>query len=92
MSNGRNFDQPAAYRVRITGTLDEQWSDWFAGFEIHAQANNETLLTGRVADQISLHGLLSRIRDLGLCLLCVQRVDAAKETDCPDDDPKESAP
>ena len=92
MSNGRNFDQPAAYRVRITGTLDERWSGWFADFHIDPQANNETLLTGRVADQISLHGLLSRLRDLGLCLLCVQRVDTAEETDCPDNDPKESEP
>jgi len=92
VSNGRHFDQPAVYQVRITGTFDEQWSDWFAGFDIHPQADNETLLTGRVADQISLHGLLSQIRDLGLCLLCVQRMESAEETDRSDNAPKERRP
>ena len=76
MSNGREFDKPGAYQVRVKGTLDESKSGWFDGFAIIPQADNETLLTGSVADQISLHGLLSRIRDLGLPLLSVVRVDA----------------
>ena len=78
MSNGREFDKPGAYRVRVKGTLDESKSDWFDGFAIIPQADNETLPTGSVADQISLHGLLSRVRDLGLPLLSVVRVEAAR--------------
>ena len=75
MSNGREFDQPGVYQIRIRGTLDEGWSDWFEGLDIAAQAGNVTLLTGKLADQIALHGLLSRLRDLGLPLLSVLRVD-----------------
>jgi hypothetical protein len=77
MSNGREFDKPAVYQVRIKGTFDKRWSDWFDGFTVVPQGGNETLLTGSVADQISLHGLLSKIRDLGLPLLSVERVEAA---------------
>ena len=77
MSNGREFDKPGVYQVRIKGTLDETWSDWFEGFTIRPQAEDETLLTGSVADQIFLHGLLSTIRDLGLTLLSVERIEAA---------------
>ena len=85
MSNGRAFDQPAAYRIRIRGTLDEQWSDRFEGLAILPQAENVTLLVGTVADQIALHGLLSRLRDLGLPLLSVLRVDAGEDTGGRDD-------
>ena len=77
MSNGREFDRPGVYQVRIRGTLDERWSDWFEGLTVLPQAENETLLTGPVADQIALHGLLAKIRDLGLTLLSVIRVEAA---------------
>ena len=81
MSNGREFDKPGVYEVRIKGTLDERWSDWFDGFTIIPQVDNETLLTGAVTDQISLHGLLSKIRDLGLSLLSVVRAEAAPSTE-----------
>jgi hypothetical protein len=80
MSNGRKFDQPGVYQVRIVGTLDERWYDWFEGLTITPQTDNETLLTGTVVDQIALHGLLSRIRDLGLCLLSVQRLETGEDT------------
>lgn len=75
MTNGREFDKPGSYQIRISGTLDERWSEWFHGFTITPQGDNEILLMGSVTDQISLHGLLSRIRDLGLPLLSVQRVE-----------------
>ena len=81
MSNGREFDKPGVYQVRVKGTFDERWSEWFGGFDIVRQAGNEILLTGSVADQIALHGLLSRIRDLGLPLLLVKRVKAAPPTE-----------
>jgi len=73
MTDGREFDQQGVYQIRVKGNLDQKWSDWFDGFTINAQANNETLLTGPVADQAALHGLLARIRDLGLPLLSVKR-------------------
>lgn len=74
VTGGRAFDESAVYQIRVVGTLDPKWSDWFDGFTIIPQANDETLLTGPVADQAALHGLLHKIRDLGLSLLLVRRV------------------
>jgi hypothetical protein len=79
MSNGREFDKPGVYQVRIGGTLNERWSDWFGDFTIVPQADGETLLTGPVTDQLALHGILSTIRDLGLPLLSVQQVEASDD-------------
>jgi hypothetical protein len=73
VTNGRNFDKPGIYCIRVKGSLDQRWSDWFDGFGISPQAGDETLLTGMVADQAALHGLLNKIRDLGLPLLLVRR-------------------
>ena len=82
MSNGREFDQPKRYQIRIKGPLDEYWSKWFEGFKVIPQENDETLLTGSAADQIALHGVLSRIRDLGLMLVSVTQEDErSKEND-----------
>jgi hypothetical protein len=75
MSNGREFDRQSIYHIRVKDNLDERWSDWFDGLAITPQANDETLLTGPVADQAALHGLLGKIRDLGLPLLSVTRVE-----------------
>jgi len=75
MTDGREFDRQGCYRIRVKGTLDRRWSDWFDGCTITSQANDETLLTGPVADQAALHGLLAKIRDLGLPLLSVKRVE-----------------
>lgn len=63
--------QPAIYRIRIQGQLDRQWSDWFAEMEVTYDENGNTLLTGQVIDQAALHGLLKKIRDLGLTLISV---------------------
>jgi hypothetical protein len=79
VTNGREFNEPATYQIRVQGTLDHEWSDWFDGFAIAGQANGETLLTGPVADQAALHGLLGKIRDLGLPLLLVRRVESEGE-------------
>ena len=65
----------AIYQIRVQGRLDRRWSDWFDGFIIIYPSDNETLLQGRVVDQAALHGLLMKIRDLGLSLLSVRRVD-----------------
>ena len=74
MTHGREFDRQGIYRIRVRGILDEKWSDWFDGFTIKPQVDDETLLAGPVADQAALHGLLNKIRDLGLPLLSVERV------------------
>ena len=72
MTNGRNYDQPASYVIRIQGKLDLAWSDWFGGFTI-TQQNGETLLVGQVTDQSALHGILAKINDLGLPIISVER-------------------
>jgi hypothetical protein len=73
MADGRGFDDQATYQIRVKGSLDRKWSDWFDGFTITPQSNDETLLVGRAPDQAALHGLLAKIRDLGLPLLSVKR-------------------
>lgn len=65
----------ARYQIRVQGHLDQQWSDWFNGLTIVHDAPDETMLTGPVADQAALFGLLTRIRDLGLTLLAVNRAE-----------------
>ena len=63
------------YHIRIAGHLGRQWADWFEGLAITLDENGETLLTGPVIDQAALHGVLRRVRDLGMPLLsvvCVQ--------------------
>ena len=66
--------QPPVYQIRITGQLGPRWSDWFDDLSITLEANGDTLLTGPVVDQAALHGLLRRVRDLGLPLLSVTRL------------------
>jgi len=62
------------YHIRVKGHLDDHWSDWFGGLTITNQANGEAVLAGPLADQAALHGVLIRIRDLGLPLLAVTTV------------------
>jgi hypothetical protein len=75
MTDGREFDRPGVYQIRVKGILDSPWSDWFAGFTLTPDAGNVTLLTGVVVDQAALHSLLGKIRNLGLPLLSVERVE-----------------
>ena len=75
MSNGKEFDRPGIYRIKVKGILDRRWSDWFGGFDIRYEVGDETLLVGTVRDQAALHGVLTKIRDLGLPLLMVQRIE-----------------
>lgn len=65
--------QDRIYQIRIEGRLDGQWSDWFSGLTITALDSNETLLTGPVADQVALRGILERLWDLNLVLIAVER-------------------
>jgi hypothetical protein len=64
-------EKPTVYRIRIKGHLDSQWSDWFEGLTITLEEDGNTLLTGTVVDQAALHGLLKKVRDLGMPLLSV---------------------
>jgi hypothetical protein len=63
--------QPVVYQIRIKGHLDFQWTDWFDGLTITLEEDGDTLLTGPVIDQAALHGLLKKVRDLGLPLVSV---------------------
>lgn len=63
--------QSGVYKIRIKGHLDDRWSEWFDNMKITYEENGETLLTGPVIDQAELHGLLKKIRDLGLTLVSV---------------------
>ncbi len=63
--------QPTIYKIRIKGQLDSQWTDWFEGLTITLEDNGDTLLTGPVIDQAALHGLLKKVRDLGIPLISV---------------------
>ena len=74
MSDVRLFGGRGLYEIRVKGNLDLRWSDWFDGFSITPVGDGETLLIGSVADQAALHGMLHKIRDLGLPLLSVQRL------------------
>ena len=63
--------QPMVYQIRLKGHLGRQWSDWFGGLTITLEENGDTLLTGPMVDQAALHGLLRKVRDLGIPLLSV---------------------
>jgi len=63
--------EPGLYEIRIRGHLDDRWADWFGGLTITLEDNGDTLLTGPVVDQAALHGLLRKVRDLGMPLLSV---------------------
>ena len=78
MSNKRNpiIDpiQPIVYQIRLKGHLSHQWTEWFEGLTITLEEDGDTLLTGTVIDQAALHGLLKKVRDLGIPLLSVNRI------------------
>jgi len=80
MSNGRQYEEPCTYQVKVKGTLTPEWSHWFEGFNISPEPEDATLLTGQVTDQAALHGLLARIGSLGLPLLSVTRLEGSKYT------------
>jgi len=66
--------QPTIYQIRVKGHLGSQWTDWFGGLTVTLEDNGETLLTGAVVDQAALHGLIKKVRDLGMPLVSVVSV------------------
>ena len=77
-TSGTDPSEPTAYQIRIRGHLGHQWMDWFEGLSITPQDNGDTVLSGTVADQAALHGLLRKVRDLGAPLLSVVRVESGE--------------
>ena len=75
--------EPGRYEIRLKGHLDNRWAAWFEGLTITREDNGDTRLTGPVVDQAALHGLLRKVRDLGLPLVSVIQVDP-KQANGPD--------
>ena len=67
--------QAGVYQIRLEGELDAEWTDWFEGMTLTLDEDGNTLLTGPLVDQAALHGLLKKVRDLGLPLISVNRVE-----------------
>lgn len=72
-----NDGDPAGgqYEIRLAGRLHERWAAWFDGLSVLHAEDGTTVISGPIADQAALHGLLQRVRDLGLPLISVERVD-----------------
>ena len=87
MSNKINSEgdpgQPQVYQIRLKGHLGRQWTNWFGGLTITQEDNGDMLITGPVVDQSALHGLLKKVRDLGMPLVSVMRVKPG-QADAPD--------
>ena len=77
MTQLRQPGGPAEYRIRVAGHLDEHWSPWFGDLTLSHDSDGATSITGVVADQAQLHGVLAKVRDLGVTLLSVQAGDLA---------------
>jgi hypothetical protein len=67
--------EPARYELRVQGVLEPHWSAWFEGLRVTSDQPGQTTIAGPVVDQAALHGLLAKVRDLGLPLLSVRRLD-----------------
>ena len=74
-TNSEAHQEPQLYEIRLKGHLDDRWAAWFGGLTITREDNGETCLTGPVVDQAALHGLLRKVRDLGMPLVSVMHVD-----------------
>jgi hypothetical protein len=67
--------EAGCYEIRLTGHLDARWAAWFDGLTVRHEGDGTTVISGQIADQAALHGLLQRVRDLGLPLVSVQQVE-----------------
>ena len=71
--------QPIVYQIRVKCHLGSDWTDWFERLTVTREENGDTLLTGPVVDQAALHGILKKVRDLGMALVSVNRVEPDQE-------------
>lgn len=74
-ANDEKHEQYQCYEIRLKGYLDDRWTEWFEGMTITLEEDGDTLLTGPVVDQAALHGLLKKVRDLGIALVSVSPVE-----------------
>lgn len=72
---GEPAEPPTWYEFRVQGGLDARWSAWFEGLQVSSDEHGQTIIAGPVVDQAALHGLLAKVRDLGLPLLSVRQID-----------------
>lgn len=75
LNPGPDPNEPAVYQIRVKGHLGCEWTEWFGSLSITLQSNGATLLAGPLVDQAALHGLLKKLRDLGIPLLSLGRVE-----------------
>jgi len=78
MSEAENKSEGKTYQIKLKGHLEESWADWFDGLTFTHENDGTTTLTGEVVDQAALHGLLKKIRDLGLPLLSVNNLESGQ--------------
>lgn len=74
-------DEPDGYELRVDRHLDDRWAEWFGGLTVIREPDGTTTLRGPVADQAALHGILIKIRDLGMVLIAVQPIDVGPSVD-----------
>jgi hypothetical protein len=95
MSNELNFTtdpyKHIAYQIRLKGQLGSEWAEWFGGLTITPEDNGTTLLTGSAIDQAALHGLLKKMRDLGVTLISINPIEADRP-EVTSGDPNQSPP
>ena len=75
----KDHQEPGLYEIRLKGHLADRWAYWFDGLTMTLEDNGDTLLSGPVVDQAALHGLLNKVRDLGMPLISVIRVQPSQE-------------
>jgi hypothetical protein len=81
LASMEDHHEPQLYEIRIKGHLDDRWAERFEGLAITLEGNGDTLLTGPVVDQAALHGLLKKVRDLGLSLVSVCPLEHGQAAD-----------
>jgi hypothetical protein len=91
MTESKNDATGKDYEVRLKGVLDESWADSLEGFTFKYECDGTTTITGQIVDQAALHGLLKRIRDLGIPLLAVNQIGAGQNPICRELNEKENA-
>jgi len=74
MTKGKTWNGSAIYEIKAAGRLGEQWTDWFGGLWVECEGEM-TLISGEIRDQAALHGLLAKIRDIGMPIVSVRRLD-----------------